>query len=145
MSKFGLTQDPPKEHVHLLAKMDSSMKVSARLEGYIIGWSPLPSLLLRILSAHVWCERSPWPQEWKTCSLLIFHSRRAQLLSASALFLCWSVYRRQIPGVQPRVQLRPVSILSEGRKTPHIYYIYTLEYIDRGRDLVIINICGKDL
>ena len=39
-----LTQDPPKEHMHLLAKMDSSMRVSARLEGYIIGWSPLPSL-----------------------------------------------------------------------------------------------------
>ena len=95
--------------------------------GRFILWAGLPSLLwhLRILSAHVWCERAPWPQEWKICSLLIFHSRRAQLLSASALFLSWSVYRRQIPGVKPRVQLPPVSILSEGRKTPHIYYVYT--------------------
>ena len=47
MPTFGLTQGPSWwVHAHLSAKMDSSVNVSGRLAGRIMGWRLLPPLVL---------------------------------------------------------------------------------------------------
>ena len=38
----SLTQGPSWWHAHLSAKMDSSLSVSGRLAGHIMGWNLLP-------------------------------------------------------------------------------------------------------
>ena len=52
VSIFGLTQGPFWWHLHLSAKMDSSVRVSGRLAGHIMGWHLLlpfgPSQILPV-------------------------------------------------------------------------------------------------
>lgn len=67
--QIGLTPGPSKDHVPLLAKMDSNKR---GLRGWKdILWTGVPSLLwlLRIFSAHVWCEISLTQNEKHVASL----------------------------------------------------------------------------
>ena len=89
---------------YLLAKMDSSARVSRRLAGHIMGWHPFPSLT----PEDLFCVYVVWEVflTQEQCGLLIFYSVRVLLLLLSS---SWSVNRRQVPAAQPGAQLSPAS------------------------------------
>lgn len=95
-------------HVHLSAKMDSSVRVSGSLAGHIMGCHPLlfSDLWGSVLWA-VWSGRSPWPQEWEKCGCLIFLLKQG---SAPIVSLSRSVNQQE-----PGTQLTPAS---GGHQTP---------------------------
>ena len=105
----------PCVHVHLLAKMDSSSRKKLTGPYYDLA---NPSLLwpLRNISAHVWCGRSPWPQEWEIHGLFVFYPSRMQLLLAAAI-----IFILKYLSIRDRFQLLslgPIYLL------PHSLFIF---------------------
>ena len=108
----------PDVPLHLLTKIDFSMRVSGRLAGHIIDWYPLPSLMPKeSFSARVVWEVSLIPGMRNMWPPYLFYPSRTQLLST--LYLEVSVLRRQIlcllrrqsPAAQPGAHLSPASVM----------------------------------
>ena len=73
-------------HTHLLAKMDSNIRVLGSWQDVLC--SGATTLWpLRKLSMPVLFWRAPWPQEWELPGLFIFYPSRMQLPLALAILL----------------------------------------------------------
>ena len=94
-------------YVHLSAKMDSSVRVSRRLAGHIMGWCPLPPLT----PEDFLCSGMGW-------EILLTTRMRKMLLfcllpnqdSVAAVILSPSVSRRRVTAAQPGAHLSSTSL-----------------------------------
>lgn len=126
--------------VHLLAKMDSTTRVSGKLTRITVIW--FPSRLWPPEEPFCTCvvQEVPWPQASEICGLFICYPSRTQLLRAPSIIfiLQLSVHREQGTVAGPGTHLPPASVLS------HVH-VEQLRILSKWKDTVMPIPCQEVL
>ena len=110
MSIFGLTQSPPQWACTSFSQDEfSSVKVSGRLAGHIMGWHPPPSFLT---PEDLFCSHVVWAVSLTTRTRKNVISLSFIQAGLCCYLLFWSFTGRLFGAPQPGAHLSPASIPS---------------------------------